>query len=312
MRSELTRRGALGIGVAALPLAGATEAKSTRKLPIGIATMQFREYTNARLAKELSEQGFRIVQLFFTQTDSDYWKYGGRSDLPGMTPERAREIAATYRSAGLSIHSMGVYTTLIHADAAERKANLAYFENMMKIGGQMGVRTFVSEAGHYQPPGPAPAIPYDYQDDVWKMAVETVKDLARMAEAQGATVLLEPIYRSIFATAKRTRVFLEEVGSPRVRALLDPANLLEANDLEEMFEQLHPWISCIHAKDRKLHVTTGVAAGQGDLDYRKLVTLAAKRTPGVPVILEYVGSSNYKEALEHLRNAIRLAGLRQA
>ena len=86
----------------------------------------------------------------------------------------------------------------------------------------------------------------------------------------------------------------EEIGSPRIRALLDPANLLEVNDLEEMFEPAQPWIDCLHAKDRKLHVDQGVPAGQGDLDYVKFVTLAADHTPNAPLVLEYVGPSDYQ------------------
>ena len=109
--------------------------------------------------------------------------------------------------------------------------------------------------------------------------VATGKELARRADAHDATVLFEPFFRGFLASAKRTRLFLQEVDSPRIRALLDPANLLEVNDLEEMFEQLQPWIECLHAKDRKLHVDRGVPAGQGDLDYDKFVTLAAARTP---------------------------------
>lgn len=90
------------------------------------------------------------------------------------------------------------------------------------------------------------------------------------------------------------------------------ANLLEVNDLEEMSGQLREWIGCVHAKDRKLHVTGGVAAGRGDLDYPKLVRLVAEKTPQVPLILEYVGSKTYREALAHLRNTIRQAGLTEA
>lgn len=86
-----------------------------------------------------------------------------------------------------------------------------------------------------------------------------------LADEFDAKVLLEPFYRVFLATAKRVRLFLEEVNSPRIRALLDPANLIEVNDLEEMFHQLGPWIDCLHAKDRKLHTDLGVAAGQGDL-----------------------------------------------
>ncbi len=309
MSPRITRRASL-LALAAPALRNRLAAAAGVK--VGIATTQFRDQTNASLAKELSGQRVKMIQLFLTQKDSDYWRYGGRSDLDGLTPGRCKEIAGIYRDAGIAIHSIGVYTTLIHPDPSEIKANLDYFERMMVVGEHMEVRSFVSEAGHYQPPGPAPRIPYDFQEEVWYRTVKTVKELARIADAHGSTVLLEPIYRSIFASAKRTRVFLEEVGSQRIRALLDPANLLEANDLEEMFDQLQPWIDCLHAKDRKLHVTKGVGAGEGDLDYLKFVKLAAGRTPEAPLMLEYVGTDDYRQALDHLRSVLQKAGLREA
>jgi sugar phosphate isomerase/epimerase len=313
MIHEMTRRSSL----AALASTGAAfgqrkKAGGTGSVMVGVATTDFRDQTNESLAAEFKSQSVRHIQLFFTQKDSNYWKYGVPVDLKGMTPGRAKEIAAIYRSAGITIHGLGVYATLIHPEAGERKLNLAYFEAMMKLGASMGVRTFLSEMGHYHPPGAAPRIPFDWQDEVWAAAVATAKELARMAEDHDATVLLEPIYRSMLASAKRTRVFLEEVGSPRIRAQLDPANLLEVNDLEEMFTQLKPWIGGIHAKDRKLHVTQGVAAGKGDLDYRRFVTLAARHAPRIPLIVEYAGTKDYRQALAHLRSTIREAGLTEA
>ncbi len=50
------------------------------------------------------------------------------------------------------------------------------------------------------------------------------------------------------------------------------------------------------------------ASGQGDLDYRQFVSLAIKRTPKAPLILEYVGPENCQQALQHLQNALRDAG----
>ena len=296
----------------AAPLAMApTASGQSGSVTVGVATTDFRDQTNSSLAEELKSQGVRVIQLFFTQKDSNYWRYGEVADLTGISPQRAKEIADVYRSAGISIQALGVYATLIHSDPGERRKHLAYFDAMMKVGGHMGVRTCLSEMGHYHPPGPAPGVSYDWQDEVWKTAVATGKELARVADGNGATVLLEPIYRSLLASAKLTRLYLEEVGSPHVRAQLDPANLLEVNDLEEMFQQLKPWIGGIHAKDRKFHVTDGVAAGKGDLDYSKFVRLAALHAPGIPLIVEYAGTGQYREALAHLRNAIRQAGLRE-
>ena len=308
---RMTRREAMVAGAAAmLPLAAVSAASAAGNTPqepaptIGIATLGFGEYTNRRLAEELAAQGFRTVQLFLNQTDSRYWKYNGRSDLSDLTAARCQAIADAYRSAGIAIHSMGVYTNLIHPDEAERKANLAYFEAMMKAGCAMGVRAFVTEAGHYEPEKPPP-VAYHFQEPVWKQMVATGKELAQLADRHNVTVLFEPFFGGFLASAKRARLFLEEVGSPHIRALLDPANLLELNDLDEMFGQLAAWIDCLHAKDRKLHVERGVPAGQGDLDYRKFVALAARHTPKAPLILEYVGAKDYKQALAHLQNALR-------
>ena len=316
LQNRITRRQAIKAGAAAaLPLVAAStvsaiqNAKSETPLTIGIATLGFGDRTNRQLAEELAGAGIRVVQLFLNQSDSRYWKYNGRSDVSDMTTERCEAIADAYRSAGVAIHSIGVYTNLIHPDETERKANLAYFEAMMKIGSAMGVHAFITEAGHYHSDEPAPRVELHFQEEVWRTTVATGKELAEMAERHKATVLVEPFFRGFFASAKRTRVFLEEVDSPRIRALLDPANLLEVNDLEEMFTQLAPWIDCLHAKDRKLHVDRGVAAGQGDLDYPKFVTLAAKHTPKAPLILEYVGPDDYKQALAHLQGAMRESGL---
>ena len=303
-----------GVGAAALTAASSQLAPANsitnRPVTIGMATFGFPGLSNAQLAQELAAEKIRTIQLFLSQSDSKYWVYNGRSDLSDMTADRCKRIADTYREVGISIHSLGVYTNLIHPDPVERKANLDYFEAMMKIGAHMGVRTFITEAGHYHNPAePAPLVEYHFREDVWRQMVTVGKQLAQIAERHDATVLFEPFYRHFFATAKRTRVYLEEVGSPRLRILLDPANLLEANDVGEMFDQLESYIGCLHAKDRKLHVDQGVPAGQGDLDYKEFVTLAAARTPDAPLILEYVGPDDYKQAVTHIRQVAKEVGL---
>ena len=282
-----------------------------KAVTLGISTQQFVKHTNQSLAQELRANSIRTIQLFLTQTDSNYWKYNAHPDMSSLTPAKCTEIAGTYMSAGVKIHSIGVYSNLIHPAETELKAGFTYFEAMMKIGAHMGVRTFITEAGHYRPPGPVPAVPFHFQEEVWNKMVSTGKELARMAAANGATVLLEPYFEGFLATAKRTRMFIEEVGAPQLRVNLDPANLLEVNDLEEMFGQLQPLIDCCHAKDRKLHVTRGVGAGMGDLDYRKFVKLVAERRPSAPLILEYVGPENYKPAFAQVRKAMREAGVQE-
>ena len=102
MPITVTRRSSLA-GLAAAAVGGGQQKRSggSRAVPVGVATTDFRDHTNGSLAEELKSQRVRRIQLFFTQKDSPYWKYGARSDLNGMTPERAREIASIYRAAGI-------------------------------------------------------------------------------------------------------------------------------------------------------------------------------------------------------------------
>ncbi len=309
---RITRREVLAASAAAaLPLVASSTASAATEVPpatVGVSTLGFPKHTNQQLAEELAKHGIHNVQLFLNQSDSRYWKFNGRTDTSDMDDTRCKTIADAYRAKDIAIHSIGVYTNLIHPDEAERAANLAYFDDMMRIGAAMGVRTFVNEAGHYEPDEPKPGLEYRFLEDVWHRTVATGKQLAELAERHDATVLLEPYFGSFFASAKRTRLFIEEVGSPRLRVLLDPANLLELNDLDEMFAQLAPWIDCFHAKDRKLHVGGGVPAGKGDIDYGQFVALATKHAPKAPFFLEYVGPDDYLPALELLQDALKQNG----
>ena len=303
---SVSRREALKLGVALTSVAvvGTSVSAAAKEPVVGVSTLGFRNHTNEELAEEFEAHGVTMTQFFFTQKDTPYWRFNGRSDLPGLTMAKCEQIAEGYRSHGVAIHSIGVYTNLLHPDPAERAANLAYFEAMMEVGEAMGVRTFVNEAGHYEPAEKKSSMPYCLQAAAWEDMVAAGKQLADLAEKYDATILLEPVFGGFMASAKRTRQYVEAVDSPRTRVLLDPANLLEVNDLGEMFEQLHPWIDCLHAKDRKLHTDHGVAAGQGDIDYDEFVDLAARYAPEAPIILEYVKEDDYLDALAIVQAAI--------
>ena len=309
MTIKINRREALFAGAAALPVFAASKSAlaavtADHKPIVGVSTLGFNSFTNAELAQELAANNITTIQLFLSQKDSNYWVYNGRNDVSSMGTQRCKDIADTYKEAGITIHSIGVYTNMIHGDEAERKANLEYFDAMFRIGADMGVHTFITEAGHYEPEGDVHGVPHYFREDVWGQMVNTGKELVKMAEQYDATVLFEPFYRGFLATAKRVRLFIEDIGSPRARVLLDPANQIELNDIEEMFAQLSPYIDCMHAKDRKLHVDAGVAAGQGDVNYDTFVAQAAKHVPHAPFILEYVGPDDYKQALKVLQDAI--------
>jgi len=99
MPSALDRRQflrATATAATALPMVAASSAAEPapqkNALTIGIATFGFTDYTDSQLAKELSAQGIRTVQLFLSQSDSRYWKYNSRSDVSDLTTPRCKRL----------------------------------------------------------------------------------------------------------------------------------------------------------------------------------------------------------------------------
>ena len=117
-------------------------------MDVGVTTRSFPELTNAQTADFLAQNGLMSTELCFSQTDSKFWVYNGRSDLSAMTDDRSQEIVETYRSRGIDVVALGVFTNLIDPDEAERAANLAYYERMMQIGALNGIRCLPTEDGN--------------------------------------------------------------------------------------------------------------------------------------------------------------------
>lgn len=271
-------------------------------LRLGLATNGFNQLTNEEMAQLAAGAGLQCVQLFFTQKDSNYWRYNQPVDVSAVTEAEWHRIAGAYRSRGLEIQALGVYANLIEPSEEGREKNYQYFAEMMRIARTMGVHMLLTECGAVIVPGKGRDLSASLDESAWPRLVEMTRRLIPLAEEHDVVIAVESYFQDLLGSAMAVRYFLEEINHPRVRALLDPANLLPHNSLEEMFQALGPYIAALHAKDRKLHVTQGVAAGKGDLDYRKYLDLARQHCPQLPLVLEYVNPQTYEAALAHVRS----------
>jgi sugar phosphate isomerase/epimerase len=256
---------------------------------IGVVTRAFRGLSNKETAELLATNGFRWTELCFTQTDSDYWVYNGRSDISDLTDERVRTIVETYRSAGVEVACIGVFTNLLEPDQEEYGANLAYFERHMEMARNNGVPFVATETGFI--PGRR-GVQLESYESAFQKLVDAFQWLAEAAERHDIHVCLEACVLDPIPSAKRARDFIRQVGSDRVKVLLDPANYIANSDEEDMFKYLSSHVGYFHGKDRKVNDAKGRIVGDGDIDWPLFLELYHRHNEGAPFILEYVNADN--------------------
>ena len=267
---------------------------------VGVTTRSFPELTNAQTADFMAENGLMSTELCFSQMDSKYWVYNGRSDLSEMTDDRSRKIVERYRSRGIDVVALGVFTNLIAPDDAERAANLAYYERMMQIAALNGIPCVPTECGFI--PGRR-GIDADRYEEAFAILVDSLNMLAEKAEEYSVEIALEACVLDVVPSAKRAADLLAQVGSERIKILLDPANLIANSSEEDMFRYLAPHIAFFHGKDRKLNDARGRLVGDGDIDWPLFLSLYHRHNEGAPFILEYVNASNVCEIRDRVLQA---------
>ncbi len=102
-----------------------------------------------------------------------------------------------------------------------------------------------------------------------------MRSVAAIGEQTGVTMAFEPEVNNVVDTARKGRQLLDEIASPRLKVIMDGANLFHAGELprmrdilDEAFELLGPDIVLAHAKDLNRDGDAGdVPAGSGLLDY---------------------------------------------
>jgi sugar phosphate isomerase/epimerase len=98
--------------------------------------------------------------------------------------------------------------------------------------------------------------PDNARKSTWERLVRTMSEAVKIADRYEVTLAFEPEVKNVVSSTMRARRLLDEIGSPWLKIVIDPANLFHSGDLirlhetlDEAFDWLGPDIVLAHAKN---------------------------------------------------------------
>jgi sugar phosphate isomerase/epimerase len=183
------------------------------------------------------------------------------SGLPAMPdqiqPEVAATIAAASRATGVGLAAVSGTYNMIHPDQAVRQAGLRRLGVLIEAAGAMGTGMVTLCTGTRDPHDQWRHHPDNATPSAWADLLAEMAQAATLAEARGVRLGIEPELANVVSDAPAARRLLDQIASPSLAIVLDPANLFEQAPPEDRraivaraIDLLGDRIVMAHAKDR--------------------------------------------------------------
>ncbi|MEF0942229.1 sugar phosphate isomerase/epimerase family protein [Rhizobium sp. BR 362] len=202
----------------------------------------------------------------------------GLPPMPDAVPEAAMTaIRAAVHATGVSLAALSGTYNMAHPDMTVRQRGLRQLAVIIEMAEALSIPIVTLCTGTRHPSDQWAHHPDNADPSAWAdMAAEMSKALA-LAEDHGVDLGIEPEQANIVRSASDAKRLIEEMGSRRLRIVLDPANLFESTTplearaiVERAVETAAGHIAMAHAKDRYADGRFATA-GQGIVDFPDFV-----------------------------------------
>jgi sugar phosphate isomerase/epimerase len=230
--------------------------------------------------------------------------------------DRVREAAAERNIALVAVS--GTFN-MIHPDAEVRRDGLRRLGVLAGACERLGTSTVTLCTGTRDPEDMWRRHPDNDRPEAWGDLLAAMQDALETAEEHGVTLAFEPETGNVVDSAGKGRRLLDQMRSPRLKVIMDAANLFDAEDparrlsrseeiLDEAFGLLGGDLVLAHAKDVKRSGEV-VAAGKGDLDYDLYLRHLSEAGYAGPLVLHGLAEEEVAGSLAFLREKLVGAAL---
>ena len=215
----------------------------------------------------------------------------GLKSMPdAILPAEAESIVAASAATGVGIAAVSGTYNMIHPDRQVRDVGLARLEVLARSAHAMGTRLITLCTGSRAPDDQWRHHPDNATPQAWADLITEMTKAAAIAAAHDVDLGIEPELANVISSAPLARRLLDEIGSPRLKMVLDPANLFEIAPpaerqrlVEDAIGLLAPSIAMAHAKDRHADGSFA-AAGTGVIDFGHFIAALKAASVDAPLL----------------------------
>ncbi len=160
---------------------------------------------------------------------------------------------------------------MAHPDPGVRRDGLEKFKILCEAAARLRIPVITLCTGSRDPVNMWKWHPDNDSKEAWEDMIQSIEAALIAAEKNNLILAFEPESENVVNSASRARKLLDELRNPRLRIIIDPANLIspkrnQREVLDEAFTLLGDAIVIAHAKDRN-NDFKACAAGKGILDF---------------------------------------------
>jgi sugar phosphate isomerase/epimerase len=283
---------------ALFPLRG--EGEDQASLRLGVFAKTFARATVEEILDAVIAKGLSCIQFNFS--------CAGLASVPEeILPDLAGRIGEAVRIRGIEVAAVSGTFNMIHPQVDQVEKGFRGLAAIAAACSQIRTRIITLCTGTRDVNDMWRAHPHNDSAEAWRDLVLAMQRVIEITERYDVLLGIEPELANVVNSAGKARRLLDDMKSPRLKIVMDCANLLYPSDLpcarailEKAFDLLGNHIVIAHAKDLTAEGQF-VAAGKGTLDYELYLAFLRSVNFDGPLILHGLAENEVVDSLEFLR-----------
>jgi sugar phosphate isomerase/epimerase len=240
----------------------------------------------------------------------------GLPPMPDVIPAGAlAAISSAAEAAKVEILALSGTYNMIHPDPAVRQHGHAQLEVLAAAAPMLPTRLITLCTGTRDREDQWRANPANDAPEAWADLLVSVETAVGIADRHDVDLGIEPELANVVNSAEKAERLINEISSPRLKIVLDPANLFETTTVDDQrrvvlkaIDLLADRIVMVHAKDR---TAAGgfTTAGQGVLDYAYFLSRLKAAGFDGPLVTHGLSAGEAPGVAQFLRRTLDEVGI---